>query len=148
MPKKIEIPNNNHFHSLQQAIDSCRVDEDWVKLKQLLPKYQEVFDLGAEISTLRCKTLKEMKAYYWIVMSEIAFHQSRDLNACIEHFRRAIAFDSSNKEIRILGARYLLKYLYEDHKPKILQRRHSDHMLEKDEFSMKSILGNLYEVSI
>lgn len=49
-----------------------------------------------------------MKAYYWIIMAEVAFYQQHDLDNAIDCLRRAIVMDSEHPHLRPITARFIL----------------------------------------
>jgi hypothetical protein len=100
------------FDKLEETIEIARLDQNWQVVKEALQDYSKVFEIIYEVKTNYHFNGKEMKAYYWICLSEYTFHTSGDFTASIDCLRRASAFNYSSSELRMLIVRYFLISCY------------------------------------
>lgn len=97
-----------NYTDLESKIDLARLDQRWDDAKKLIAQYETLFDIGSELITAQHSTIKEMKSYYWVCMSEVSFYTTGDFNIAIDSLRRATAFYYPSIDVRIIAARLVL----------------------------------------
>eukprot|EP00981_Chlorochromonas_danica_P003270 scaffold634_cov185-Ochromonas_danica.AAC.7 len=141
-----------NFSALEEILESCRLEENWSGCQQNLHQYSTIFDIQQPYATSIHRELKSMKAYYWVIMAEVAFHHQYDLDNAIDCLRRAIVMDNGHPHIRPITARFILNVtegLLSQEIEWIGQRYHQnmdvihyDHSIERP--TLPIILGDRY----
>lgn len=98
-----------NFAALEDVIEGCRLDEDWIGCKSNLDQYAKVFELSPPFSTPYHPDLKMMKAYYWLCLAETTFSSSGDFDSAIDCLRRGIALRTSHRDLPLVIMRILLR---------------------------------------
>ena len=98
-----------NFAALEDVIEGCRLDEDWIGCKSNLDQYAKIFEVSPPFSTQYHSDLKMMKAYYWLCLAECTFSGSGDFDGAIDCLRRGIAIRSSHRELQLVTMRILLR---------------------------------------
>ncbi|RYG98286.1 hypothetical protein EON65_51630 [archaeon] len=143
-----------NFAALEDVIEGCRLDEDWIGCKSNLDQYAKIFELTPPYSTPYHPDLKMMKAYYWLCLAECTFSSSGDFDGAIDCLRRGIALRSSHRDLPLVTLRILLRacqdIVLEAFPMAISSLRRTEKVKFEEGFeraSLASALGERYTVS-